>query len=324
MKIKDLPQSQRQNLKHLFKDIKTSINVSRSDIEFSSFKGDLKDAFQDGTLTRGEFRGIQREVKSIIREADISQEDAQTLLTDLQKIAVEAGLKRPNTIPQEQKKNVEKLISDVKNSIDGPPDEELVDDLKTTLTDALDDRALTEEELVAIAEDVIAIVDSLGITPEEARTIFYDVQDIANTSQLPRTNDDITGTDGDDILWGGLGNDTLSGAGAEGGVGEVDWLTGGGGKDRFALGNTQQVFYDDGASLTAGWSDFAAILDFNKYHDVIQLHGTMDAYQLAALPEELGISGTGIYQTENSNIPELIGVVVGVTLTDMSSGFAFL
>jgi hypothetical protein len=228
------------------------------------------------------------------------------------------------TLPEEQQENIQQLISDVQASIDSPPDEELVDDLKTTLTNAVSDGELTQDELVAIAQDTIEVVASVGITAEEARTIFYDLQDIANTSQLPRTNDDLTGTDGDDILWGGLGNDTLTGTVADGGVGETDWLIGGGGKDRFVLGNSQQAFYNDGQTLTAGLADFAAILDFNANHDVIQLHGSAENYQLAEIPPSVGISGTGIYQTEGGNIPELIGVVVGVTLTNMSSGFSFV
>lgn len=105
----------------------------------------------------------------------------------------------------------------------------------------------------------------------------------------------------------------------------MDWLIGGGGKDKFVLGNEQQAFYDDGKALNSGLSDFAAILDFNGNHDVIQLHGSADKYQLAELPEELvGIAGTGIYQAEDGKAPELIGVVAGVTLTDMSSGFEFV
>lgn len=228
------------------------------------------------------------------------------------------------TFSEEQQENIQQLISDVQASVDSPPDQELVDDLKTTLTEALSDGTLTQSELVAIAQDTIEVVASVGVTAEEARTIFYDLQDIANTSQLPRTNDDLTGTDDDDILWGGLGNDTLTGAGADGGAGEVDWLIGGGGKDRFVLGDSQRAFYNDGQALTAGLADFAAVLDFNANHDVIQLHGSAANYQLAEVPASVGISGTGIYQTKGGNTPELIGVVVGVTLTDMSSGFSFV
>ncbi|NEQ99749.1 MAG: hypothetical protein F6K30_24110 [Cyanothece sp. SIO2G6] len=112
----------------------------------------------------------------------------------------------------------------------------------------------------------------------------------------------------------------MTGAGADGGMDETDWLIGSGGKDRFVLGNSQQAFYDDGQVLTAGLTDFAAILDFNPNHDVIQLHGSADGYQLAELPQDLiGIAGTGIYRMESGNTPELVGVIAGVMLTDMSS-----
>ncbi|MEM9212791.1 MAG: hypothetical protein AAGD25_00310 [Cyanobacteria bacterium P01_F01_bin.150] len=323
--MNNLSKTQRRNMRNLFKDVKTSINVSRSDIDFSSFKTEVKEALEDGKLTKSEFRSIRKDIKAIIREADISEEDAQTLLTDLKKIAVEAGVRKPRSLSNEQQQNVDTLTEELQNSVDSTADQELVDDLETNLTEALSDGTLTEEELVAIAQETAAVVDSTGVTAEEARAIFYDLQDIANASDLPRTNDDLTGTDGDDILWGGLGNDTLTGAGADGGVDEVDWLIGGGGKDRFVLGNEQQAFYNDGQTLSAGLSDFAAVLDFNGNHDVIQLYGSADTYQLIEIPEELvGIAGTGIYQTEDGNVPELIGVVVGVTLTDMSSGFEFV
>lgn len=256
----------------------------------------------------------------------MSQEEVKTLYTDLKAIAVEAGVQRTRTLSQELRQNIETLIADLKASIDSPPDQDLVDDLRMTLKDAFSDRTVTTEELKAIAADVIEVVASTGITTKEARTIFYDLQNIANTSQLPRTHDDITGTQDNDILWGGLGNDTLAGAGASGGVGEADWLTGGGGKDRFVLGNEQQAFYDDGKAFTAGALDFAAILDFNENQDVIQLHGSAEAYQLTTLSSDgdLGASGTGIYRMDNGNTPELIGAIVGVTLTDMSSGFVFV
>ena len=320
-----LTKAQRRNMRNLFRDIKTSINVSRSEIGFSSFKSEVKEALKDGEFTKAGFRAIRKDIKSMIREAYISQEDAQTLLTDLKKIAVESGLKRQRTLSKEQQSNVETLIEDLQNSVDSAPDQELVDDLETTLTDALSDGTLTQAELVALAQDTVNVVASVGVTVEEARTIFYDLQDIANASPLPRTNDNLTGTNGDDILWGGLGNDTLTGAGADGGVGDTDWLIGGGGKDRFALGNEQQAFYDDGKARNAGLADFAAILDFNGNHDVIRLHGSVDDYQLTELPEDLiGIAGTGIYRMEEGEVPELIGVVAGVTLTDMSSGFEFV
>ena len=322
--MNNLTKTQRRNVRNLFKDVKTSINISRSDIDFSSFKTEVKEALEDGELTKSEFRSIRKEIKSMIREADISEEDAQTLLTDLKKIAVEAGLKKERTLSKEQQQNIDSLVETLENSVDSTPDQEQGDELEATLTDALSDGTLTQAELVAIAQDTAAVVASTGVTAEETRAIYYDLQDIANASELPRTNDDLTGTDGDDILWGGLGNDTLTGAGADGGVGDTDWLIGGGGKDKFVLGNDQQAFYDDGKARNAGLGDFAAILDFNGNHDVIRLPGSEDDYLLTELPEDLvGIAGTGIYRTEDGAVPELIGVVAGVTLTDMSSGFEF-
>jgi len=175
--------------------------------------------------------------------------------------------------------------------------------------------------------DLTDIVESAGITFAEARTLFYDLQDIGETSRLPRTNDDLQGTDDNDTLWTGLGNDTLTGTdAANAGIAEVDLLCGGGGKDTFVLGIAGSIFYDDGKAGTAGLADYGAIIDFNKAKDTIQLSGSASAYTLSAIPEQLGFTGTGIYYTNSStsSVPELVGIVVGITLSDFSTGFSFV
>lgn len=50
-----------------------------------------------------------------------------------------------------------------------------MDELEATLTEALSDGTLTQAELVAIAQDTVDVVASVGVTAEEARTIFYDL-----------------------------------------------------------------------------------------------------------------------------------------------------
>ncbi|MBD2461593.1 hypothetical protein H6G89_11080 [Oscillatoria sp. FACHB-1407] len=235
--------------------------------------------------------------------------------------------RRAARLSEIQKQNIRKLISDVQASVDNAPSESSVADLKASVKAAFSDRTITRTEFRAIASDVLEVVESAGVTPTEARTIFYDLQNIAQASRFPRTNDNVTGTDGNDVIWTGLGNDTLTGATAtDFGVGDVDTLCGGGGQDTFVLGNASAVFYDDGNSVTPGLNDYALIVDFNPTQDKIQLKGTAENYTVGALPEQLGFAGTGIYykNATGSGTPELIGVVAGVSITDFNSGFTFV
>lgn len=229
-------------------------------------------------------------------------------------------------ISEAQKENLKTLFNDLKASVDLPPSDSSLAEFKQDLKAAVSDRILTKSEFQILVQDVVEIAESAGVTPLEARTIFYDLQNIAETSRWPKTNDNATGTTGSDILWTGLGNDTLNAAGTDdAGAGEIDYLIGGGGADTFILGDPAQTFYDDDLPLTAGLVDYAAIADFNSQQDKIQLHGTASDYALAALPAELGLTGTGIYRIADSPaLKELIGVVVGVTLIDLNAGFTFV
>lgn len=59
-------------------------------------------------------------------------------------------------------------------------------------------------------------------------------------------NDKLVGGDGTDVLNGGIGDDELTGVGSGNGLGELDTLTGGGGKDTFVLGQQGSIYYNDG------------------------------------------------------------------------------
>lgn len=128
-------------------------------------------------------------------------------------------------------------------------------------------------------------------------------------------NDTLLGGMGNDNLVGNAGNDVLNGVGitATAGTGEMDILNGGAGSDQFVLGDATQVFYDDGVISSVGEVDYAAIADFNVIEDKIVLHGSASSYQLAELP-----TGTGIYQTTGQTTAELIGVVTGVSPTQLN------
>ncbi len=230
-------------------------------------------------------------------------------------------------ISEAQKQNFKTLFDDLKASVDLPPSDTSLAAFKQDLLDAVSDRVLTKSEFKTIVKDVVEIVESAGVTASEARTIFYDLQNIAQASRWPKTNDNATGTTGSDILWTGLGQDTLNGAGSDdAGADEIDYLIGGGGPDTFILGDATQAFYDDKQLLTAGLTDYGVVVDFNLQQDKIQLHGSASDYELAVLPTGLNVTGTGIYYTNGnqSGVKELVGVVMGVTLTDLSAGFTFV
>ena len=88
------------------------------------------------------------------------------------------------------------------------------------------------------------------------------------------------GTTANDLVQGGLGNDQIAGVPATGsdaaslGRGQVDWLIGDAGADRFLLADNRGVFYDDGRARNKGFGDYGFILDFNQQEgDQLVLQG---------------------------------------------------
>ena len=141
-------------------------------------------------------------------------------------------------------------------------------------------------------------------------------------------NDFISGDNGNDDLYGGDGNDTLTGGngddlffGTQRSIstnGEIDILTGGGGRDFFVLGNENSIYYDDGDRQTFGYTDYALIADFSLQDDSILLHGSQNQYQLS-----ITTSGTDIFFLEANSSAELIASVSNVSLGFNSGVFAF-
>ena len=97
----------------------------------------------------------------------------------------------------------------------------------------------------------------------------------------------LTGGIGNDSLIGGKGEDILTGVDPSvlsPGLGEMDTLTGGAGKDRFILGDAAKFYYNDGLNASAGTGDYAKIVDFDSKQDVIQLRGAASNYVLGSSP----------------------------------------
>lgn len=139
------------------------------------------------------------------------------------------------------------------------------------------------------------------------------------------TGDDIlTGGSGKDRLFGGEGADLIIGVDVTSlGTGDRDKLRGDAGADTFVLGNASGAFYNDGNDSKSGKSDYALILDFET-GDTIQLNGSADDYIL-----DVSRRGTSIYLNNDdvdglTRNDELIGIIKGVTLENMDSGFSFV
>jgi Ca2+-binding RTX toxin-like protein len=112
-------------------------------------------------------------------------------------------------------------------------------------------------------------------------------------------NDSLYGGTGTDSLNGGAGNDFLNGGGSSYNSSEYDTLTGGGGADRFALGDSSGSFY-----LGAG---YATITDFQwSEGDKIQIYGSSSNY---TLDKNSNWSGSSALDTAIYKNGDLIAVV---------------
>lgn len=131
-------------------------------------------------------------------------------------------------------------------------------------------------------------------------------------------NDTITGGTGIDTLYGDIGNDILSGFNPNSstlGQGTIDNFNGGAGSDRFVLGDSNWIGYDDGSNTSAGVADYANIADFkSSENDVIQLRGSSTDYLLATVGADTQI----LINKAGAEPDELIGVIrnqAGLSLT---------
>ncbi|WP_254565264.1 calcium-binding protein [Oscillatoria sp. HE19RPO] len=134
-------------------------------------------------------------------------------------------------------------------------------------------------------------------------------------------NDTAIGDIGNDTIIGGLGNDVIQGAGATGGLFEIDWLTGDlsglppshpwAGNNTFILGNQETVFYS-----TGGQSDLAIITDFNPGKDKLQINGSAPA----GYSFDLSPGGSTLISFND----DLIALLVGVTPQEVLAEDSFV
>ncbi|MCZ8046241.1 MAG: hypothetical protein O9290_06140, partial [Microcystis sp. LE19-41.2A] len=131
----------------------------------------------------------------------------------------------------------------------------------------------------------------------------------------------ITGTNANDTITTGGGNDIITGVNPNSstpGKGEIDSLTGGAGSDRFILGDATWIGYDDGNTTNAGTSDYATIADFNTTDDTIQLRGASSDYLLT-----VDGSNTKLYINKPGTEPdELIAVINNQTALSLTASYS--
>ncbi|EHC09323.1 SBBP repeat-containing protein [Fischerella thermalis] len=127
-------------------------------------------------------------------------------------------------------------------------------------------------------------------------------------------------SEGSEIMWGRSGNDTF--VGLKPGddhfaqpqmdiiLGDADFMAALEGSqlrwdDRFVLGDWKQPYYTSSKGLDFGLKQFATILDFNPWQDVIQLHGAPKDYYLLKSP-----AGAAIFWKQGT-VPDLVAVLPG-------------
>jgi Ca2+-binding RTX toxin-like protein len=194
--------------------------------------------------------------------------------------------------------------------------------------DSLAGGAGNDYYIVDSINDVVSEVASAGIDSVEANVSGYVLganveilivqsgvngfgNSLANTLIGANSQDILlVGAAGNDSIFGGSGNDQLLGASdglTNGGVGEIDTLTGGSGADVFVLGTDTGVLYNDGNALNAGTADYALVTDYNVSQDFLQLKGSASDY-FASATLLGGVSGTGIF-LETGSTDELIAII---------------
>ena len=133
----------------------------------------------------------------------------------------------------------------------------------------------------------------------------------------------LLGGQGSDRLKGDAGNDTLIGVAPNSqtpGALQIDYLSGGTGKDTFVLGDTDSAYYNFGVANQV--LDIAIIEDFSSGDDKIQLHGQASNYFLRQFSNGVTIASGGTFDASTGIFTknrEIIGLVMGSETLDLNS-----
>ena len=164
---------------------------------------------------------------------------------------------------------------------------------------------------------------------EDGNDLLYGGEDtdllIANAG-----DDTLVGGRGNDTLLGDEGNDVLVGVNANPdmgrGQGEVDFLAGGAGADRFILGDVLGVHYNDGNPATQGFNDYGIVSDLDA-QDTIQLAGVRGDYILTSNFSIGFRTGTAIFWINDGSANgtgELIALVANTNAASTEVALTFV
>jgi Ca2+-binding RTX toxin-like protein len=194
----------------------------------------------------------------------------------------------------------------------------VVDSTTDTITEAVGEGTDTVQSSVTFTLVTLANIENLTLTGTTA--INGTGNTLNNTITGNSGNNLLSGATGSDHLNGNEGDDTLIGVDSNNpnpGQGEIDYLSGGSGGDRFILGNANWIGYDDGLNNNAGNNDYAEISDFNIAEgDVIQLKGGVN-YLLSVSGGDTSL----LIDQPGSEPDELIGMIKNRTGLDLNSNY---
>ncbi len=144
---------------------------------------------------------------------------------------------------------------------------------QTNTIDASSDTASSANLNVNLANNSLGIENipvGNGVVSQQFEVVnFVNVTGSKNNDSIVGGNvaSKLVGGGGNDTVKGGTQNDSITGTNRTArGVGEVDYLSGGGGSNKFILGDSRGAYY-----LGNGANDFAMINDFNLFTDSLDL-----------------------------------------------------
>jgi Ca2+-binding RTX toxin-like protein len=188
----------------------------------------------------------------------------------------------------------------------------IVDTTTDVITEAASAGTDTVQSSVTFTLAALTNVENLTLTGTNA--VNGTGNGLANIIIGNTNNNVLQGAAGNDQLFGNAGNDTLQGT--NGGAGEYDYLNGGAGSDKFILGDSTWIGYDDGLTTNAGTNDYAEIADFNTAEDAIQLQGGLN-YLLSVVGADTQL----FIDKPNLEPDELIGIIKNQTGLSLTSPY---
>ncbi|MDJ1185855.1 hypothetical protein [Roseofilum casamattae] len=219
-----IPAEQQANIEQFRTGVRESIDNPPSETAIAQLQTTVESAIADGSVTLEEKQAIAAARQDLVESMGVTEAEKSLIIEDVQTIV---SFAIENRVSPEQQENIAQLRSNLQTSIDNPPSEDSIEQLQTTVGNAIADDSLTAEEQQAIAQATQDVFQSMGLTPVEMLVIASDLQTIVQSIQLP----------------------------TEDGQSAIDVLANGGSLDPSILENT----VTDAFAMRAGGNHFAPI-----------------------------------------------------------------